>query len=171
MSGNDTVLCPAYECGLVDSQASCRFLFRQHASVSKSIVTRAKPVTMDEIGDSQGGETSITFPTSRRPAGAKSLLIEYVRDPGIDVVVEEFVDEFDDLRRRLHLLRGGLGVQRRERFGLAALEADVDPGGSFRRQFDQRDILNDVGEQSFALAVWRARIAPLRIPDRCSRGF
>ena len=53
-----------------------------------------------------------------------------------------------------------LGIQRRERFGLAALEADVDLGDAFCRQLDERGILDDMGEQSFALAVRRGRISP-----------
>ncbi|MEN6426742.1 MAG: hypothetical protein ABFE13_15390 [Phycisphaerales bacterium] len=121
---------------------------------------------MDKIGHSQGGETGIASPRSCRSAGAKSLLVEQVGDLGIDVVVEEFVDQLDDLRLRLHLLRGGLGVHRRKRFGLAALEADMNLGDSFCRQFDERGVLDDVGKQSLALAVGRTRISPKLVEVR-----
>ena len=94
------------------------------------------------------------------------LLVQDVGDLGIDVIVEQLVDEFDDLRLGLHLLRGGFGILRRQRLGLAALEADMDLGRSFGRKFDQRDILDDVGEQSFAFAVRQARITPERFEVR-----
>ena len=60
---------------------------------------------MDEIGDAQGSETSAAALRSGRSAGTKSLLIENVGDFGVDVIVLEFVHEFDDGRRRLDLLR------------------------------------------------------------------
>ena len=88
---------------------------------------------MDEIGDPQGGEPGVGLASSRRAAGAKPLLVKEVGYLGIDVAVEELVDEFDDLLRGCYLLRGGLGVRHRERLGLATLEADMDPGRSFRR--------------------------------------
>jgi hypothetical protein len=52
------------------------------------------------------------------------------------VVVEQLVDQFHNLWLRPNLLRGGLGVQRRERLGLATLEPDMDFCNSFRRDLD-----------------------------------
>jgi len=86
--------------------------------------------------------------------------VEDVGDLCINVVVEELVDELDDHGRRLYLLRGGLWIQRRQRFGLAAIESHVDARDAFRGQFNQRGILDDVGEQSFALAVRGGWIIP-----------
>ena len=102
---DDAVFRPADKRCFVDAEASCRFRCRQHAAVAKSVVARAKRVSMDEIGDAQRGETSAAAPRSGRSAGTKSLLIEDVGDFGIDVIVEELVHELDDRGRRLDLLR------------------------------------------------------------------
>ena len=80
----------------MDAETSRRFGFGQHSAVPKSVVARAKRVLMDEIRDAQGGEASIAAPRPRRSAGTKSLLVEDVGDLGIDVIVEELVDELDD---------------------------------------------------------------------------
>ena len=61
---------------------------------------------MGEISNAQRGETSAAATRSSRSAGTKSLLIEHVGDFGIDVIVEELVDELDDRGRRLDLLAG-----------------------------------------------------------------
>jgi len=88
---------------------------------------------MDKIGDPQGGEPGVGLVSSCRAARAKPLLVKEIGYLRIDVAVEELVDEFDDLLRGRYLLRGGLGVRRRERLSLATLEADMDLGRSFRR--------------------------------------
>src|SRR5712691_6915841 len=124
------MLGPADERRLMDPEASCRILLRQQSSVSKSIVAQAQPVTMDEIGHSQGRKPCIASAASRRSSRPKSVFVEELGDLGISVIVEELVDTLNDLRRRLDLLRGGLGVQRRQRLGLATLKAHVDLGGS-----------------------------------------
>ena len=54
------------------------------------------------------------------------MLVEDVSDLGIDVVVEKLIDKFDDLGRRLHLLRGRPGVHLRKRLGFATLETNVN---------------------------------------------
>lgn len=43
------------------------------------------------------------------------------------MTIEKLVDELQDLWLGLDLLCRGLGVLRRERFGLASLEANVNP--------------------------------------------
>lgn len=74
------------------------------------------------------------------------MLVEKFGDLGIDVFVEEFVDQFDDTGLRLYLLRRRFWAHDGERLDFAALEADVNFGGSFCGHLDEGDILNDVGE-------------------------
>ena len=105
VSRDETVFRPADNSRFMDVEASSRLRCRQHAAVAKSVVARAKCVSMDEIDDAPGSETSAAAPRSGRSAGTKSLLIENVGDFGVDVIVLEFVHEFDDGRRRLDLLR------------------------------------------------------------------
>ena len=81
-------------------------LFRQHPSVSKSVVPRAQPVALSEISDFRGSKTRIALPALRCAPGAQALLVEQVSYLGVDVVVEEPIDKLDDLRRRLDLLWG-----------------------------------------------------------------
>jgi hypothetical protein len=123
-----------------------------------------------EIGHSQIGESRVGLATTRRTAGAYPLFIQDVGDFGIDVIIEELVDEFDHLRLGLHLLRGGFGILCGQCLGLASLEADMKGGRSFRRQFHERDILDDVREEPFALAVRQARIMPKRFEICCHGG-
>src|SRR5206468_11153432 len=73
---------------------------------------------------------------------------------------EELIYEFHDPRLCLHLLRGGLGILRRERLSLATLEADVDLGGPLSRELDEGRILYDVGEHSLPLALRGSRVSP-----------
>ena len=81
---------------------------------------------MGEIGHPQVGEAGVGLASTRRTAGTNSLLVQDVGDLGIDVIVEELVDEFDHHLLGLDLLRGGLGILRRQDLGLASLEADMD---------------------------------------------
>ncbi|WP_245288263.1 hypothetical protein [Bradyrhizobium sp. Ec3.3] len=74
--------------------------------------------------------------------------------------VEKLVDQFDDIGLRPHLLCGRFWARRGERLDFAAFEADVNLGSAFRRHLDEGGILDDVGEQSLAFAVWRIRICP-----------
>ena len=63
-----------------------------------------------EIGHSQVGEPRVGLATTRRTTGAYPLFVQDFGDLGIDVIVEQLVDEFDHLRLGLHLLRGGFGI-------------------------------------------------------------
>jgi len=76
------------------------------------------------------------------------------------MVVEQLVDEIDDARLGLYLLRGRFGIQGRERLGLAALESNVDFGSAFFWQLDECCIFNNASKQSLAFAVRHARITP-----------
>src|SRR5271166_3434479 len=147
VSRDETVLHPPDECGFMDAEARCGLRFGQHSSASQSVEARTEPVLVSEIGDAQCGESSVGLALPRGAARANSLFVEDVGDLGINVVVEELVDEVDDLWKGLYLLRGGFWILRRQGLCLTALEADMDLGCSFRRKFDQRDILDDVGEQ------------------------
>ena len=125
VSCDDAIFRPVHDRRFVDAEASCSFRCRQHTAATKSVVPRGQRVSMDEIGNAQGGKRSAAASRSSRSAGPKSLLIEDVSDFGIDVIVEEFVHELDDHGRGLHLLSGWLGVRRRQGFCLASLETDV----------------------------------------------
>ena len=112
---------------------------------------------MREIRNSLRAEARVLAPGPSRPAGTKASLVEQIGDLGVDVVIEEPVDELHDLRRRFHFLRGGLRIPCRERLDLPAFEADVDLGDPFFLELDERRVLDDVGEEPFALAVGRFR--------------
>jgi hypothetical protein len=88
------------------------------------------------------------------------LLVEKFGNLGIDVFIEELVDQLDDIGLRLDLLRGRFWAHGGERLDFATLEANVNFGGSFRRHLDEGDILDDVGEQPFAFTVRRVWICP-----------
>ena len=70
-----------------------------------------------------------------------------------------------DVRLLVGLKRGGMAHFALV-LGLPALEADVDPGRSLGRQFDEGDVLDDVCEQTLAVAVGQARIMPKRLEVR-----
>src|SRR6202166_3701078 len=143
--------------------------FRQHSSISQSIEARTKPVLVDEISHAKCSELSVGLTSAGGAARANSLLVEDFGDLGANVVVEKLVDEIDDLWLGLCLLRRRFGILCRQGLCFAALEADMDPGDSFCRKFDQRDILDDVGEQPFALAVRQTLMAPERF-EVCRHG-
>ena len=76
------------------------------------------------------------------------------------MVFEQLVDEFHDLGFRPDLLGGGLGIQRRERLGLAPFKANVDLGDAFSRELEECHVLDDMGEHALSLAVRRGRVRP-----------
>ena len=106
MPGDEAVFGPPGEGRFVDIEARSRFPFCQHSAIAKSIIARAEAVAVDEIGDPQGREAGIVAAAPRGSSRAKSSLVEEFGDLGIDVFVEELVDQFDDTGLRLHLLRG-----------------------------------------------------------------
>src|SRR2546429_5414643 len=56
VSRDETVFRPADNSRFMDVEASSRFRCRQHAAVAKSVVARAKCVSMDEIDDARSEE-------------------------------------------------------------------------------------------------------------------
>ena len=74
---------------------------------------------MSEIGHPQVSEASVGLPLTSRTAGANCLLVEDAGDLGIDVIVEELVDELDH-----HLL--GLDL-RAEDLGFCVVRISVLP--------------------------------------------
>jgi hypothetical protein len=65
VSRDNAVLRPSDERGLMDSETGRGFLFRQHSSISKSIVTLAERVSVDQISNPQRGEASIALAAPR----------------------------------------------------------------------------------------------------------
>lgn len=121
---------------------------------------------MGEIGHPQVREAGVGLVAAGRTAGPNCLLVEDLGDLGIDVIIEEPVDQFDHRLQGLDQLRGGLGVLGRQGLRPASLEADMDPCRSLDRELHERDILDDVGEQPLALTVREARIGPKRCEVR-----
>src|SRR4029077_19222460 len=169
MPGNESMFSPPEESRFVNVKTRSGFSFCQHSAISQSVIPRAQAVALDEIRDPQGREAGIVAATPRRSARAIPLLVEEFGDLRIDVFVEELVDQFDDTGLRLHLLRGRFWAHGGERLDFAALEADVNLGGPFRRHLDEGDVLNDVGEQPFAFASRRIRICPKLAEVYCHR--
>ena len=104
------------------------------------MVAGAEPVLVGEIGDPQGGELRVGLTTPCGTAGTDAALVQNVGDFGIDVVVEERVDQFDHLGIGLDLLGRRFGVLGGQGLGFAALEADMDPRRSFGWEFDEGNV-------------------------------
>jgi hypothetical protein len=105
MSGDETVRHPAGQCGFMDSEPRGRFRLRQHSPVSQPVVTRTETVLKSKIGHSQVSESRVGLATTRGTARAYPFFVQDVGDLRIDMIVEELIDEFDDVRLGLHLLR------------------------------------------------------------------
>ena len=123
---------------------------------------------MGEIGHPQVREAGVGLVAAGRTAGPNCLLVEDLGDLGIDVIIEEPVDQFDHRLQGLDLLRRGFGVLGGQGLRPASLEADMDPCRSLDRELHKRDILDDVGEQPLALTVREARIGPKRLQSPTS---
>ena len=160
VAGDEAMFGPSGDGVLVDIETRGRFLFCQHSTLPQAVIARAQLVLVSEIGNSQGREAGVVATAACGLARTVSLLVEQFCDLGIDVVVEEVIDQFDDAGLRLDLLGGRFWAQGGERLDLAAFESHVNLGGSFRRQLDESDILDDVGKQSLAFAVWCIGIRP-----------
>ncbi|MCP3420008.1 hypothetical protein NLM16_38525 [Bradyrhizobium brasilense] len=78
--------------------------------------------------------------------------------------------KLDDTGLRLDLLRGRFWAHGGERLDFAALEANMNFGGSFRRHLDEGDIFDDVSEQPFAFTIRRVWICPKLVEVDRHRG-
>ena len=116
---------------------------------------------MDEIRDPNRGKAGVLPSRSSRPTRMQASRIEEVGNLGVAVIVKQLIDELHDRRRRLHLLRRGLpGIQRFKHLDPAQFEADMNPGGAFGRELEERRIFDDVREHALALAVRCGPIGP-----------
>jgi len=79
-------------------------------------------VLVHEIGDSQRCEAGVLATAAPGLVWAISLLVEKFGDFGIDVVVKEPVDQFDDAGLCRYLLGGGFWADGGERLGFATLK-------------------------------------------------
>lgn len=137
----------------MNTEPRCCLFFCQHSALAQSVVARSELVLPNEIGDAFGCETSIPFISTRNRSGTVSLAVEDIGDLGKYVIVEKLVDQLDDSGIGFDQLTGRFWAQGNERVGFAALETNVDLGGSSLRQFDQCDVFNNVGKQALSFAV------------------
>src|SRR5690348_12536727 len=98
-------------------------------------------------------ETGAAPSGARGSARTEPLRIKDDGNFGVDVVVEQPINEFNDIGRCLHHLPGGLRVDSGESRGLSAPEAEIDPGSTIARNLCKSRVFNQVGEHSLALTV------------------
>jgi hypothetical protein len=120
-----------------------------------SIVAGAQPILLDEVDHAEIGKLRACLIAPCRAARADALRIQDVRDLGANVIFQEAVHQLDDLGSGLHLLRRRFWVLGRQRLGFPTFEADMDPGFSFGSKLEQCYVLDNVGEQLLAFAVWQ----------------
>jgi len=94
---DDTVLHPTREGALVDPKAGSEFLLREEAASAQSVAARAKLVPLHDILHALTSESRAMPSGPRRSTWTKPPSVEDVGDLGIDVIVEQSVDEVDDL--------------------------------------------------------------------------
>src|SRR5690625_4608762 len=94
MTGDEAVFGPTGDGVLVDIETRRRFLFRQHSALSQPVIAWTQLVFVDEIGNPFGREAGVVSTAACGLARTISLLVEQLRDLGIDVVIEEFIDQF-----------------------------------------------------------------------------
>ncbi len=160
MAGDEAIIGPSGDGLLVNVETRGRFPLCQHSAVPQTVVARAQLVLVDEVSNSQGCETGVVATAASSLARPILLLIEQLCDLGIDVVVEEFIDQFDGAGLRLNLLGGGFWARDGERLDLAAFVPHMKLSGSFLCQLEESDVLDDVGKQSLAFAVWGIWVRP-----------
>jgi hypothetical protein len=88
MSGDKAVPDPPVQRAFTNSEPGGDLCFCEHPTVPQPVIARAKPILMDEIGHPQVREAEIGLALTRGTPGTNSLLVEDVRDLGIDVIVE-----------------------------------------------------------------------------------
>jgi len=99
MPRDEAVLDPPDQGTFADPETRRGRLPRQQPSILEPGVTGAEPALVGEIGNPQGGEPRVGLSSPCRTAGTDSSIIQNVGDFGVDVIVEQRVDEFDHLGR------------------------------------------------------------------------
>ena len=90
---------------LMNAEAVCHFFLVQHSALAKPIIARTKAVGVHEIGYVFGRKAVIRSARSRGCARTTPSLVEYGGDLGVNVVIEQLVDQLYDFWLRLNLLR------------------------------------------------------------------
>src|SRR5690242_14226950 len=112
---DDAVLHPAGEGGLVDSETAGELLPREQAAGAQSFEAWPETVRVRDVLHARSREAGAASAGPRGTAGTEPARIEDASDLGVDVLVEQPIDELHDLGRRLHFLPRGLWVHGRER--------------------------------------------------------
>ncbi|MCZ0963715.1 hypothetical protein [Paracoccus benzoatiresistens] len=81
---------------LVDIQARGDLLLCQHSAFSQPVIARAQIVLVDDIANVAGGEADVLTAGARGLSRGMPLLIEQFCDLGIDVIIEEPINQFHD---------------------------------------------------------------------------
>ena len=102
---DDSKLRPPVHGLLVNTQMIGHLLLVQHSSLTKPIIARTQAIGVHEIGYVLGRKAIRSSAWSRGCSRAKPSLIEGGGDFGIDMIVEQSINQFHDLRWCLDLLR------------------------------------------------------------------
>ena len=89
----------------MNAQTIGHLLLVQHSPLTKPIIARTQAIGVHEIGYVLGRKAVSRSAWSRGCSRAKPSLIEDGGDFGIDMVVEQFIDQCHDLWWCLDLLR------------------------------------------------------------------
>ena len=90
---------------LVDAQTIGHFFPVQHSPLTKPIIARTQAIGVHEIGYVLRRKAVSRSAWSGGCAGTKPALIEHGGDFGVDVLVEQLVNQFHDLWWCFDLLR------------------------------------------------------------------
>jgi hypothetical protein len=89
----------------MDTEAICHLSLVQHSALAKPIIARAEAVGVREIGYVLGRKAVSRSARSRGCARTKPSLVEYGGDLGVNVVIEQLIDQLHDFWLGLNLLR------------------------------------------------------------------
>ena len=105
MRSDESIFRPPIDRLLVNAETICHLLLVQHSALAKPIIARAQAVGVHEIGYVLGRKAVSRSAWSRGCARTKPSLVEYGGDFGVNVVVEQLINQLHDLWRCLDLLR------------------------------------------------------------------
>ena len=105
MGFDEPVFRPPVDRLLMNTEAVCHFFLVQHSALAKPIIARPKAVGVHQIGYVFGRKLVIRSARPRGCAWTKPSLFEYGGDLGVNVVIEQLVDQLHDFWLRLNLLR------------------------------------------------------------------